>query len=97
MGKELIFKTMRHEPTERIPWVPFSGIHSGKLKGYTAEEKAAPRVVGVESEAVEEEPAFTPADPSVNIPQSPADPVVVCNNHCDADSVISDIWKFLSA
>jgi uroporphyrinogen decarboxylase len=38
MGKELIFKTMRHEPTERIPWVPFSGIHSGKLKGYTAEE-----------------------------------------------------------
>ncbi|MBQ3275810.1 MAG: thioredoxin family protein [Oscillospiraceae bacterium] len=38
MGKELIFQTMRHEPTERIPWVPFSGIHSGKLKGYTAEE-----------------------------------------------------------
>ena len=24
-------------------------------------------------------------------------PVVVCNNQCDADSVISDIWKFLSA
>lgn len=38
MGKELIFKTMRHEPTERVPWVPFAGIHSGKLKGYTAEE-----------------------------------------------------------
>ncbi len=38
MGKELIFKTMRHEPTDRVPWVPFSGIHSGKLKGYTAEE-----------------------------------------------------------
>ena len=38
MGKELIFKTMRHEPTERVPWVPFSGIHSGKLKGYNAEE-----------------------------------------------------------
>ena len=27
---------MRHEPTERVPWVPFSGIHSGKLKGYNA-------------------------------------------------------------
>lgn len=38
MGKELIFKTMRHEATDRVPWVPFSGIHSGKLKGYTAEE-----------------------------------------------------------
>ncbi len=38
MSKELIFKTMRHEPTERVPWVPFSGIHSGKLAGYTAEE-----------------------------------------------------------
>lgn len=38
MGKELIFKTMRHEQTERVPWVPFAGIHSGKLAGYTAEE-----------------------------------------------------------
>lgn len=38
MGKELIFKVMRHEEVERVPWVPFSGIHSGKLKGYTAEE-----------------------------------------------------------
>ena len=25
------------------------------------------------------------------------EPMVVCNNSCDADSVISDIWKFLSA
>ncbi len=24
-------------------------------------------------------------------------PIVRCNNQCDADSVISDIWKFLSA
>lgn len=24
------------------------------------------------------------------------DPVVMCNNRCDADSVINDIWKFLS-
>ena len=24
------------------------------------------------------------------------DPVVVCNNQCEADSVISDIWKFLT-
>jgi uroporphyrinogen decarboxylase len=38
MGKELIFKTLRHEQTDEIPWVPFAGVHAGKLKGYTAEE-----------------------------------------------------------
>ncbi|MBR0598811.1 uroporphyrinogen decarboxylase family protein [Sinanaerobacter chloroacetimidivorans] len=38
MGKELIFKTLRHEETNEIPWVPFAGVHAGKLKGYTAEE-----------------------------------------------------------
>lgn len=38
MGKELIFKTLRHEEVKDIPWVPFSGVHVGKLKGYTAEE-----------------------------------------------------------
>ena len=37
-GKELILATLNHEKTERVPWVPFSGIHSGKLKGYNAEE-----------------------------------------------------------
>lgn len=26
-----------------------------------------------------------------------AEPVVTCNNQCDADSVINDIWKFLTA
>ena len=30
-------------------------------------------------------------------PASAAEPVVVCNNQCEADSVINDIWKFLSA
>ncbi len=38
MGKELIFQTLKHEKTHSIPWVPFSGVHAGKLKGYTAEE-----------------------------------------------------------
>lgn len=38
MSKELIFKTLRHEKTDEIPWVPFAGVHAGKLKGYTAEE-----------------------------------------------------------
>lgn len=27
----------------------------------------------------------------------PDEPVVMCNSQCDADSVINDIWKFLTA
>ena len=38
MGKEVLFKVLRHEEAERIPWVPFAGIHAGKMKGYTATE-----------------------------------------------------------
>ena len=36
--KELLLRTLRHEPTERAPWVPFAGVHAGKLKGYDATE-----------------------------------------------------------
>ena len=38
MGKDLIFKTLSHEVTTEIPWIPFAGVHAGKLKGYNAEE-----------------------------------------------------------
>ncbi|NTW44960.1 MAG: uroporphyrinogen decarboxylase, partial [Anaerolineaceae bacterium] len=37
-GKELIFDVLNHLPTNKIPWVPFTGIHVGKLKNYTATE-----------------------------------------------------------
>ncbi|MEI7884412.1 MAG: uroporphyrinogen decarboxylase family protein [Clostridia bacterium] len=37
-GKERILKVMKHEEADRIPWVPFAGIHAGKLKGYKAAE-----------------------------------------------------------
>lgn len=36
--KDLLFRTLRHETVERAPWVPFAGVHAGKLKGYTATE-----------------------------------------------------------
>lgn len=36
--KELLFKTLRHEVTERAPWVPFAGVHAGKLTGVDATE-----------------------------------------------------------
>lgn len=35
-GKELLFSTLRHEATPRAPWVPFAGIHAGKLTGANA-------------------------------------------------------------
>jgi uroporphyrinogen decarboxylase len=38
LGKELIFSALRHEPLNNVPWVPFAGVHAGKLKGYNAEE-----------------------------------------------------------
>ena len=37
-GKSLLLATLRHEPTDAVPWVPFAGVHAGKLKGYSAEE-----------------------------------------------------------
>ena len=37
-GKELIFDVLNHLPTNKIPWVPFTGIHVGKLKNYSATE-----------------------------------------------------------
>jgi uroporphyrinogen decarboxylase len=37
-GKELVFAALRHEPVPAVPWVPFAGVHAGKLKGYSARE-----------------------------------------------------------
>ncbi len=37
-GKELLFTTLRHETPPAVPWVPFAGVHAGKLRGYTAAE-----------------------------------------------------------
>ncbi|MEG0495671.1 MAG: uroporphyrinogen decarboxylase family protein, partial [Eubacterium sp.] len=38
MSKELIFKALNHEVLTEVPWVPFTGVHAGFLKGYTARE-----------------------------------------------------------
>ncbi len=38
MSKELLFKALRHEETERAPWVPFAGVHAGVLVGADATE-----------------------------------------------------------
>lgn len=47
--KDLLFQTLRHEETARAPWVPFAGVHSGKLKGYTATEMLTDADKAVES------------------------------------------------
>lgn len=37
-GKELLLATLRHETPGAIPWVPFAGVHAGKLRGFSALE-----------------------------------------------------------
>jgi uroporphyrinogen decarboxylase len=37
-GKERIFAAFKHETTDRVPWVPFAGVHAGKLIGETAKK-----------------------------------------------------------
>ena len=37
-GKELLFRTLRHEAVPRAPWVPFAGVHAGALIGADAEQ-----------------------------------------------------------
>ena len=34
--KDILFATLRHEKTPRAPWVPFAGVHAGKLIGQVA-------------------------------------------------------------
>ena len=36
-GKKLITDVLSHQPTQAIPWVPFSGVQVGKLKNYHAD------------------------------------------------------------
>lgn len=36
--KEILFDALKHQKTERAPWVPFAGVHAGKLIGANATE-----------------------------------------------------------
>jgi len=36
--KDILMKTLRHEPTEQVAWLPFAGVHAGALVGYDAQE-----------------------------------------------------------
>jgi uroporphyrinogen decarboxylase len=37
-GKELLLATLRHEKMDAVPWVPFAGVHAGKLMSYSAQD-----------------------------------------------------------
>lgn len=37
-GKESIINLLKKEKVDQVPWVPFAGVHAGKLKNYTAKE-----------------------------------------------------------
>ncbi|WP_105615358.1 uroporphyrinogen decarboxylase family protein [Vallitalea okinawensis] len=37
-GKERVQAIMKQQVVDRIPWVPFVGVHAGSILGYTAEE-----------------------------------------------------------
>lgn len=37
-GKDRIIKLLNNEKSDKIPWVPFAGVHAGKLCGYKADE-----------------------------------------------------------
>ncbi len=58
--------------------------------------------VPMQTAAVSAEKTAAPAAAVQSRKQQPkttkvGEPVVTCNNQCDADSVINDIWKFLTA
>ncbi len=36
--KDILIKTLKHESVDSVPWVPFAGVHAGKLLGYDATE-----------------------------------------------------------
>lgn len=37
-GRKLLFESLENKIVQRPPWVPFAGVHAGKLKGYGADE-----------------------------------------------------------
>ncbi|MFA9392108.1 MAG: uroporphyrinogen decarboxylase family protein [Prolixibacteraceae bacterium] len=54
-GIELIAKAMRLEEVERIPWVPFVGVHAGELLGLSAKKflKSTEDIVAGVNKAIE--------------------------------------------
>ena len=54
-GRELVIAAMKREPVERTPWVPFVGVHGGKLIGVNATDylKSANNMLAGMDKAIE--------------------------------------------
>ena len=54
-GRELLLEALRNKPTSRPAWVPFVGVHGGKLLGLTATEylRSADHIVEGQTKAFE--------------------------------------------
>ncbi|HAK46777.1 MAG TPA: uroporphyrinogen decarboxylase [Spirochaeta sp.] len=48
-GKEKVLAVLNKEKIASIPWLPFAGVHSGRLKGYTAREVSTDAAKLIES------------------------------------------------
>ena len=70
------------------------------LAGAVIPEAVQETTVAVEEAVLPEPPApvahVATVRPHKARKQVDEEPVVMCNNQCEADSVISDIWKFLT-
>lgn len=45
----ILLQTLRHQKTDTLPWVPFAGVHAGKLIGKTAKDVLTDETVLFES------------------------------------------------
>ncbi len=62
-GKDILLNTLRCQETERLPWVPFTGVHAGSLIGVDAEAylKSADAIVaGLEAAKTRYQPDGLP-------------------------------------
>jgi len=52
-NKEILINTLKSQPADRVPWVPFTGVHAGALVGVDATEylKSADHIVAGLKEA----------------------------------------------
>ena len=48
-GKEKVLAVLNKEKIDSIPWLPFAGVHAGKLKGYSAREVSTDAAKLIES------------------------------------------------
>jgi hypothetical protein len=86
--------------TQRHDTVPMMAQQEAVVEIPEEEDIMAPvEVEPQQTAAVNVEKTVAPAKADRKHVAKPTakDPVVMCNSQCDADSVISDIWKFLTA